>query len=102
MADIAFLLLVFFLVTTTIDTEKGIRVKLPPFELPPPPPIHGRNVLSVRINFADGLMVENEQLTISQLRSQAKTFIMNPSHEPHLAISPAQAIISLQNDRNTS
>ena len=46
MADIAFLLLVFFLVTTTIDVEKGIRVKLPPMQIEPPPHIIKRNIFS--------------------------------------------------------
>lgn len=102
MADIAFLLLIFFLVTTTIDIEKGIQVKLPPFDLPPPPPIHERNVLNVRINFADGLMADNKSLTINELRGQVKLFIMNPNNSEHLSTAPNEAIISLQNDRNTS
>ena len=102
MADIAFLLLVFFLVTTTIDIEKGIRVKLPPMDVPPPPPVHDRNILSVRLNFNDQLMVEGELLPIHDLRSKTKRHIMNPDGDKARAVRPNAAIISLTNDRNTS
>ena len=59
MADIAFLLLVFFLVTTTIDVDKGITVKLPPWTDEPPPEIdiNERNVLPVLVNSYDQLLV---------------------------------------------
>lgn len=103
MADIAFLLLVFFLVTTIIDTEKGITVKLPPFDQhQPPQPITERNLFSVRVNFANQLFVENEPAQVHGLRALAKMFILNPSKDPALAISPTQAVVSLQNDRSTS
>lgn len=102
MADIAFLLLVFFLVSTVIDTEKGITVKLPPFDYTPPPRVNERNVLSVKINFAGQLLVEGEAISIENLRERAKNFIMNPTHDRQLAAAPDQAVISLQNDRSTT
>lgn len=102
MADIAFLLLVFFLVTTTIDIEKGIRVKLPPLLETPPPQIIKRNILSVKINFNDELMVRGELTDVEKLKDTAKEFIMNPSRKDNFALAPNQAVISLQNDRSTS
>ena len=103
MADIAFLLLVFFLVTTTIDVDKGILVKLPAMEeQAPPPPVHPRNIFSVKINFNDELMVRGEPLGVELLKDQAKEFIMNPLRNEKLATAPNQAVISLQNDRSTS
>lgn len=102
MADIAFLLLVFFLVTTVIETEKGIGVKLPPFDFTEPPPVHSRNVFSVKINAANQLLIEGEPLPLEKLRQQAKEFILNPAQRPDLADSPSVAVISLQNDRSTN
>jgi len=104
MADIAFLLLIFFLVTTTILNDKGILVKLPPYKeiKVPPPPIPSRNILSVKINKADALLVESENLDISQLKETTKNFILNPTNSDQLARNPKQAVVSLQNDRETS
>ena len=50
MADIAFLLLIFFLVTTTIDVDTGIGMTLPPKTDAPPPPVNDRNLLAVLVN----------------------------------------------------
>ncbi len=104
MADIAFLLLIFFLLVTTIDTDKGIIRKLPPMPKGPPPEVevHDRNVLVVRVNAFDQLMVEGDIIPIEQLRERTKEFILNPNHSPDLAESPQKAIVSLKNDRGTS
>jgi len=104
MADIAFLLLIFFLVTTTIVNDQGIMVKLPPFdnEGQPPPTIPSRNILSVKLNKENLLLVESENLDISQLKEATKNFILNPTGSDQLARSPKQAVVSLQNDRETS
>lgn len=104
MADIAFLLLIFFLVTTTIVNDQGIMVKLPPYDDggTPPPPIPNRNILSVKINKENALLVESENLDISQLKETTKNFILNPTQSKELARSPKQAVVSLQNDRETS
>ena len=101
-ADIAFLLLVFFLVTTTIDFEKGIQVKLPPMDSQPPIPRNERNILSVKLNFKNELWVEGTPLAISNLREATKLHITNPGGNSDRALRPDLAIISLTNDRNTN
>ena len=104
MADIAFLLLIFFLVTTEIVEDKGLLVKLPPWDpnidnvVQPPP----RNVFSVLVNDNDELLVRGERIDLADLRSQAKTFISNPEKLSTLPQNPRRAIISLKNDRGTS
>lgn len=104
MADIAFLLLVFFLVTTTIDVERGITVKLPEWSEEPPEDVQlkKRNIFSVLVNAQDQLLVRGELADIDDLRRRAKEFIMNPNNDPNLAEAPNSAIISLKNDRGTS
>lgn len=103
MADIAFLLLIFFLVTTTIVEDKGILVKLPPWsdEEPDITKLKERNVYAVLVNAQNDLLVRGEAMDISQLRENAKEFIANPSQRPDYAESPVNAIISLKNDRGT-
>jgi len=106
MADIAFLLLIFFLVTTTIDTDKGIAIKLPPMPEENQPQndirIKERNVLKVLVNANDMLLVDGEPTDIKELKRMTKDFIDNPSKNPDLAESPQKAIVSLKNDRGTS
>lgn len=115
MADIAFLLLIFFLVTTTMDVDSGISTKLPPWEpeqFEDPPPIKQKNLFTVLVNGNDQLLVEDEYADIKDLRSLAKKFLDNNgngscdyckgSRDPQSSDSPQKAIISLQNDRRTS
>lgn len=106
MADIAFLLLIFFLVTTTIDTDKGIAIKLPPMPEENQPQndirIKERNVLKVLVNANDMLLVDGEPTDIKELKRLTKDFIDNPSQNPDLAETPQKAIVSLKNDRGTS
>lgn len=104
MADIAFLLLVFFLVTTTIPNEKGLLIQLPPAETEiEPTELKERNVFTVRINSADRLLVENEPLEdVYRLREMVKEHVMNPSRDATKSESPEKAVISLKNDRGTS
>jgi biopolymer transport protein ExbD len=106
MADIAFLLLIFFLVTTTIDTDKGIAIKLPPMPEENQPlndiRIKERNVLKVLVNANDMLLVDGELTDIKELKRLTKDFIDNPTQNPDLAESPQKAIVSLKNDRGTS
>ncbi len=103
MADIAFLLLIFFLVTTTINSEKGIPVKLPPWsdEEVDPTQLNTRNVYSVLVNYNNELLVRGEPTQITDLRDNAKEFIMNPEGREDLAEKPTKAIVSLKNDRGT-
>jgi biopolymer transport protein ExbD len=103
MADIAFLLLIFFLVTTTIAEDKGVLVKLPPWSNEPPPELQlkKRNVYSVLVNANNQLLVRGELTDIEGLRDNAKEFIMNPNKRSDMAEKPTKAIISLKNDRGT-
>jgi len=104
MADIAFLLLIFFLVTTTIAEDKGILVRLPPWsdEEPDITKLKERNVYSVLVNANNQLLVREEPMRISQLRENAKEFISNPRRLENMSESPKNAIISLKNDRGTN
>ena len=118
MADISFLLLTFFLLTSSIDTDLGINRLLPP---PPDPTIQidnvkikKRNMFVVLINTYDQLLVRGRPGDIKTLRKEAKEFIANPTNNPdlpekemknipHLGQYPvSKGIISLQNDRGTS
>lgn len=104
MADIAFLLLIFFLVTTTIVEDKGILVQLPPWIDEPPIDVivNADNILNVLINGENELLVENERAEINELRARTKEFITNPLKLDHMPKDPKKAIISLVNDRSTS
>lgn len=103
MADIAFLLLIFFLVTTTIAEDEGILVKLPPWseEEPDQAKLKKRNVFNILVNADDELLVEGEPSEISDLKEDVKKFILNPNKSEKLAESPNKAIVSLQNDNGT-
>ncbi len=119
MADIAFLLLIFFLVTTTIEKDKGIARQLPPIEPPTeePPLIKQKNLFIVNVNKDDQLLVEDELMDIKDLRQAAIEFLDNggapagsPEHcnyckgkrNPSSSDNPEKAVISVQNDRLTS
>lgn len=103
MADIAFLLLVFFLVTTTMNPDTGITVKLPPWseEEVEQLKLNKRNVFAVLVNAHNELLVRGEPEDINSLRERAKEFIANPNKREDLAEAPNRAIISLKNDRGT-
>ncbi|MBK7409021.1 MAG: biopolymer transporter ExbD [Saprospirales bacterium] len=104
MADIAFLLLIFFLVTTTIAEDKGILVKLPPWSDQPADvqQFKTRNVYSVLVNAQNQLLVRGQEMKISELRDKTKEFIANPTRREDLSESPKRALISLKNDRGTN
>lgn len=100
MADIAFLLLIFFLVTTTILIDKGIMVKLPPWAVVPPSPIDQERVLTVKVNALDQLLVEDNILPAVLLKEKTKEFITAYllAHQD----TGSKPLISLQNDRSTT
>ena len=104
MADIAFLLLVFFLVTTTMDIPTGIQVQLPPITNEPPPESkqRKREVLEVLVNARDQLLVEGQLLDVSQLKEKTKKHLTNEGKDPTLSTTSTKAIVSLKNDRGTS
>ena len=88
MADIAFLLLIFFLVTTTMNVDTGITRMLPP---PPQddeiiPPVNKRNVFIVLINKNDQLAIEGQLAEISEIRQQCKDFFANPANNEKLSV----------------
>jgi biopolymer transport protein ExbD len=87
MADIAFMLLIFFLVTTTMSVDRGLSRMLPP-PVPPnqkPPKIKERNVLEVLINKDNVLAIEGEIANTDQLTEKVKEFILNPNNDPNLS-----------------
>ena len=119
MADIAFLLLIFFLVTTTIDKDKGIARQLPPKqdENIEPPLLKEKNTFIVNVNQNDQLLVEEELMELKNLKDAAIAFLDNggaPSgspeycsyckgaSDPRSSDNPNKAVISVQNDRLTS
>ena len=104
MADIAFLLLVFFLVTTTMDVPNGLQVALPPMSEEPPPDSkqRKREVLEVLINAGDQLLVEGAPMSIDELRQKAMDHLTNEGVDPTLSTTSTKAVVSLKNDRGTS
>ena len=100
MADIAFLLLIFFLVTTTIAADKGLPQVLPPKNRLTSP-TNDRNVLRVLVNARGLLLVEDNPLNINDLKEKIKEFIVNPSKNEKLSEGPLEAVISIKTDRGT-
>lgn len=118
-ADMAFLLLIFFLITTSMDTDRGLARRLPE----PPQEnqkkedkdIKERNILQVFVNFNDQLMCGDDYVSVEQLRTKAKEFIANPYNDEKLPEKVAKEVpffgtqmvtkfhvISLRCDRGTS
>ena len=103
MADIAFLLLIFFLVTTTINVDTGIGMVLPP-PLDPeqePPPIRERNLMKILVNSQGLVLMDEEPVSVSEVKDKLIEFISNPESNEELAISPDAAIVSLKTQRET-
>ncbi len=122
MADIAFLLLIFFLVATTMNVDTGITRQLPP--IPPEEQISEdltvkeRNLLTVFVNSFDMILVNRQQMHISQLSDEVKRFIRNASNDenmPEKEDTPiempdgstwtypvSKGVVSLNSDRGTS
>ena len=119
-ADIAFLLLIFFLITTSMDTDRGLARRLPP---PPEQDqknddsdkVKERNVMTVFLNMNDQLMANGEYINVDQLRDRAKEFIANINNAENMpektqknvdffgtTLVNDKHVISLQNDRGSS
>jgi biopolymer transport protein ExbD len=104
MADIAFLLLTFFLITTTIDQPKGIMLLLPVFDPNPRlAPMNDRNLFVIQVNSMDMLMVEGEpRVSTIGIRDEIRKFVLNKSIDARLSDSPEVATVSIKTDRGTS
>ncbi len=116
MADIAFLLLIFFLVATTMNVDSGINRVLPPWsdKKQEAPDIKERNLMLVHVNMYDQIAVQKEVVHITQLKDKAKEFVLNIGDDANMPEKEEQEIpligkyqvskgvISLQNDRGTS
>lgn len=121
LADIAFMLLIFFLVATTMDVDSGLERRLPP--MPPPdqeqddtPPVKERNVFVVLVDRNDRLMVENDVTRLEDLKEKTKLFMTNPMNDENLPekmvedvpffgpmeILRPSVVISLRNDVGTT
>ena len=118
MADISFLMLTFFLLTSSINTDQGIQRRLPP----PlrgdekPPPINERNVLIILVNMYDQLLVNGVPMNnVNDLKIRTKEFITNPNHDQHMSDKKTEyieefgrneqiskGVVSLKSDRGTS
>ena len=114
----AFLLLCFFMMTTTMDQDKGLQRRLPP--MPDPnqkvedQKVNRRNIIVVKINSADRLLAGTQPMHVSLLKDEIKKFLTNPNNDPALPEKEeieiegfgkypvSKGVISLQNDRGTS
>lgn len=117
-ADIAFLLLCYFLMTTTMNQDMGLQRRLPPMpdknQKVEDQKVNRRNIIIVKINSADRLLAGSEPIHVSQLKDKIKEFLTNPANNPDLpekteidieGYGPcmvSKGVISLQNDRGTS
>ena len=103
MADIAFLLLIFFLVTTTIDVDTGIGMTLPPEldEEIEPPPVKERNILKILINEQGQVLLEDRPSSVAQIREEVRTHVTNNGEDVRYAETPKKAVVSIKTDRQT-
>lgn len=117
-ADIAFLLLCYFLMVSTMDQQSGLQRRLPPMptneQKQEDTKVNKRNIIIVKINSSDRLFAGDQLLDVSQLKDKIKEFITNPNDDPNLPerekkviegfgeYPVSKGIISLQNDRGTS
>jgi len=117
-ADIAFLLLCYFLMVSTMGSQNGLQRRLPPMpdknQEVKDTKVNRRNIIIVRINAADRILAGSEAIDISQLKDKVKEFLSNPADDPNLPEKEmkniegygqypvSKGVISLQNDRGTS
>jgi biopolymer transport protein ExbD len=118
-ADIAFMMLLFFLLTSSMDTDRGV-----PRRLPPPIPkdqksedlkVKERNILVVLINTTNQILCGDNYVQLDQLKNRVKEFVENPTNDEHMPekieidvpyfgnrLVTKNHVVSLQNDRGTS
>ena len=117
-ADIAFLLLIFFLVSTTMDVDKGLDRRLPPMpdenQKQQDVKVNRRNIVVVRINAQDRILAGGTPMDVTQVKDKIKEFIINPANSESLPekemkdiegfgqCAVSKGVVSLQNDRGTS
>jgi biopolymer transport protein ExbD len=103
MADIAFLMLTFFMITTQINMEKGLPILLPkPFNISNAP-VNKRNIFTIQINSSDRFMIKDEiRENPFGVREEIKSFILNFGTDPSLSDHPEKAVVSLKADRGAS
>lgn len=119
MADIAFLLLIFFLVTTTMSTNTGMQRKLPPYpEEDNKDEIiekKDRNVMVVLVNKDNNIAIKGRPISLKDITEKTKAFFTNPNNDPTLPerkepeeipffgmVRVTKGVVSLQTDRNTN
>ncbi|WP_046758893.1 ExbD/TolR family protein [Kordia jejudonensis] len=115
MADIAFLLLIFFLVTTTFPEDQGIESVMPkpcPKGVDCTAELHEKNIFTIKLNRNNELMANNELITVDALRENIKAFVDNNDDESctychgekdvKLSDNPQKAVIAIQTDRQAS
>lgn len=106
-ADIAFMLLIFFLITTSMDTDKGLKRRLPPLvpkqHNDKPVEIHDRNIMRLLVNRADEIVISRQTqiipVKLDQLKDKAVEFILNPNDDPNLPEKEVREIPGLGNQR---
>lgn len=101
MADISFLLLIFFLVTTSMNVSTGLQRRLPPPLPPDQKPedidIKKRNIFVVKVNSLNQLLVQGQEINVRDLREKAKEFIKNEANDPNL---PEKVTVDIPNIGN--
>lgn len=102
MADIAFLLLIFFLVTTTIDVDTGIGMVLPPkLEDVEPPPVKERNMLKILVNEQGQVLLEDKPASVAVIRETVRKHVLNNGQDPNFSENPGKAVTSIKTARGT-
>ena len=102
LADISFLLLIFFLITTTFDTDTGIGMTLPPpLQNQEPPPVKDRNMLKVLVNAQGQVLIEEKAASMQEIGREVKTHVLNRGQSGDYAETPDDALVSIKTDRAT-
>ncbi len=97
MADIAFLLLIFFLVATVIDVDTGIGMTLPEITDEPPPPVSKDRMAAVLINENNDVLLDGKPISLFQIKTTLKPRIVSKIELP----KKKKLIVSLKTDRKT-